>query len=164
MQNKLIRFYKLSNWNIITISSYLLLSIFLLTYGFANKSSLQKIIFFYGFGTQFFIYIFQYKALRNFNYFLIWTAIGVIHLCLFLTIKDLPELSMTNYNAGQGLRNTLITLVLFQFLRFISLRTQNKELVAPAKGSKYDILDERNVTIIDILCFVVFLIVTFFFL
>lgn len=164
MKNKFIRSYQLTKWNIITICCYLLLSIFLLSYGMVNKIYLKKILFFYGFGTQFFIYGFQYRALRNFNYFLIWTVIGIIHFCIFLSIKDSVELAFVNGHASLGLRSTLITLLLFQFLRYLSLKIQGKELVVPAKNGKTDLLDERKITVADTIFFFIFIGVTMFFL
>lgn len=164
MENKLIRCYKLSKWNIITICFYVLLSFFLWSYCSVNETNTRKILFYYGFGTQFFIYCFQYRALRNFNYFLIWIVIAIIHFCVYLAIKDFSELAFANGNAALGLRNTIITLLLFQFLRLMSLKIQDKELVVPSKGSRTDLLDERKITIVDITCFFIFAIVTIFFL
>lgn len=164
MKNKLIRFYKLSKWNIIIICFYVLLSFFLWSYCSENKITTRETLFFYGFGTQFFIYGFQYRALRNFNYFLIWIVIAIIHFCVYLAIKDYPELAFVNYHAALGLRSTIITLLLFQFLRFLSLKIQDKELVAPARNSRTDLLDERRITIVDIICFIIFVVLTMFFL
>ena len=157
MENKLIRCYKLSKWNIITVCFYVLLSFFLWSYYFENKTDQKQILFYYGFGTQFFIYGCQYRALRNFNYFLIWTVIAIIHFCIYLTIKDFSELAFVNGHAALGLRSTIITLLLFQFLRFISLKIQNKELAVPSRNGKTDLLDERKITIVDIICFMVFI-------
>lgn len=164
MENKLIRCYKLNKWNIITVSSYVVLSIFLLTYSIENKYDHRGLLFFYGFGTQFFIYGFQYRALRNFNYFLIWVLIAIIHFYIFLVLKNFPELELVESHAAAGLRSTIFSLLLFQFLRFISLKIQHKELVVPAKNSRYDILDERKVTIVDGICFLVFIAATVFFI
>ncbi|MCM0666219.1 hypothetical protein [Flavobacterium tyrosinilyticum] len=164
MKNKFIRRYQLTKWNIITICSYFLLSIFLLSYGAINKIHLKEILFFYGFGTQFFIYGSQYRALRNFNCFLIWTVIGIIHFCIFLSIKDSVELAFVNGHASLGLRSTLITLLLFQFLRYLSLKIQGKELVVPSKNSRTDLLGERKTTVVDIFLFFIFIGVTMFFL
>ncbi|MBB4803070.1 hypothetical protein HNP37_003145 [Flavobacterium nitrogenifigens] len=163
MKNKFIRRSKLNKWNIITISCYVLLSFFLFSYGALNKSNQKDILLFYGIFTQLFLYSFQYRALRNFNYFLVWTVIGVIHYCFFLFLKDLPSLvfDRNNFRAALILRNTLVTLLLFQFLRFVSLQIQNKELIMPAKNG-IDLYDERKVTILDIICFFVFLGVTVF--
>ncbi|MFH6957459.1 hypothetical protein ACHRV1_08635 [Flavobacterium aquidurense] len=162
MENKLIRCYKLNKWNIITVCIYLLLSIFLWMYCLENKIDQKEILFYYGFGTQFFIYSFQYRELRNFNYFLIWIVIAIIQFCIYLAIKDSPELALVNGNAALGLRSTIITLLLFQFLRFLSLQIQHKELVAPARSSKTDLLDERKITIFDVICFIIFVAVTIF--
>lgn len=163
MENKLIRCYQLSKWNIITVCFYLLLSFFLWSYGVENKNSQKEILFYYGFGTQFFLYSFQYRALRNFNYFLIWIIIAIIHFCIFLAIRDSPELALPNGHAALGLRSTIISLLLFQFLRYISLVIQKKELVMPSKGGRTDLLDERKVTVVDVICFFIFIAVTMYF-
>lgn len=161
MKNKkLIRSYKLSKWNIVTLSVYILLSLILWLYCSNNNNNLKEVLFSYTFGTQFFLYCFQYKALRNFNYFLIWLVIGIIHYCIFLNIREYPILAFVNEHASWGLRNTVISLFLFQFLRFLSLKIQNKELVSPARNSRYDLWDDRRVTIVDIASFLFFVIVT----
>lgn len=162
MENKLVRCYKLSKWNIITICFYILLSFFLWSYCSVNETNTRKILFYYGFGTQFFIYGFQYRALRNFNYFLIWILIAIIHFCVYLAIKDSSELAFVNGNAALGLRSTIITLLLFQFLRVMSLKIQNKELAVPSRNGKTDLLDERQTTIVDVICFIIFLFSTGF--
>jgi hypothetical protein len=56
-------------------------------------------------------------------------------------------------NAGIGLRNTIILLLLFQVLRFLSLKVQQRELVAPSRGSWIDSFDERIVTVVDFALF-----------
>lgn len=165
MENKLIRCYKLSKWNIVTVSFYILLSFFLWFYRFENKFNPKETLFFYGFGTQFFIYGFQYRALRNFNYFLIWIVIAIFHFCIFLAIKDLPELAWKDgRSVAIVLRNTIMSLLLFQSLRYISLKLQDKELVVPSKNSTIDALDGRKVTTIDTICFIIYVIVTLFFI
>ncbi|MHC0440838.1 hypothetical protein [Flavobacterium sp. 3-210] len=162
MENKFIRYDKLSKWNIITVSSYLLVSFFLLPYCLLKKNNHTDLLFFYGMGTQLFIYFFQYRALRNFNYFLIWILIGIIHFFIFIGIKDDPQFALAHGNAVLGLRNTIISLALFQFLRFMSLIIQDKEFVVPSKGSSYDLFFERKLTIIDVICFIIFMGVTIF--
>jgi hypothetical protein len=59
---------------------------------------------------------------------------------------------MLNGNASQGLRNTVVMLVLFQVLRFVSLKIQNLELV-PADRSGFNDLDERIISMADYLLF-----------
>lgn len=164
MENKFINYDKLTKSNIITLSSYLLISFFLLPYCFQNKTNHKDILYLYGLGTQLFLYFFQYKALRNFNYFLIWITIGIIHYFIFLAIKDFSEFKLAHGNAAFGLRNTIFSLLLFQLLRFISLAIQDKELISPGKGNTTDLYDGRKASIIDIICFFIFLGTTIFLL
>ena len=60
-------------------------------------------------------------------------------------------------HSATGLRNTILLLLLFQVLRFISVSTQGQELVCPSKGSRTDLFDERKVTFIDFFLFVVYI-------
>jgi len=161
MENKFIRYEKLNKWNILTLCLYLSLSIFLLIYNLQSNYNHEDLIFFYGFGTQFFLYLFQYRALRNFNYFLIWLGIGFVQFCIFIVLKRTPEFILVHSNTIFGLRSTLITLLLFQLLRFISLKIQGKELIAPPKGTTPDFYDSRKGTTIDFVCFIIFLVAIF---
>lgn len=164
MENNFIRSSPLTKWNIITIVCYVLLSFFLFSYGALNKTSQKDLLFLYGISTQLFLYSFQYRALRNFNYFLVWVVIGVIHLSVFLFLKNLPDqvFERSHLNAAMSLRNTLFSLFFFQFLRFVSLQIQDKELIMPTKNGGTDLYDDRKATIVDVICFFVFLIVIVF--
>ena len=62
---------------------------------------------------------------------------------------------MLNGNASQGLRNTVVMLVLFQVLRFVSLKIQNLELV-PADRSGFNDLDERIISMADYILFFIY--------
>jgi|TARA_B110000977_G_scaffold181676_1_gene242595 hypothetical protein len=62
---------------------------------------------------------------------------------------------MLNGNASQGLKNTVVMLVLFQVLRFVSLKIQNLELV-PADRSGFNDLDERKISMVDYILFFIY--------
>ncbi len=62
-----------------------------------------------------------------------------------------------NLHVVKVLISTLISLLLFQLLRFLSLKIQNKELIMPAKNGGTDLYDDRKGTIFDVICFFVFL-------
>tara|TARA_B110000285_G_scaffold135171_1_gene151466 strand:- start:681 stop:899 length:219 start_codon:yes stop_codon:yes gene_type:complete len=62
---------------------------------------------------------------------------------------------MLNGNASQGLKNTVVMLVLFQVLRFVSLKIQNLELV-PADRSGFNDLDERIISMADYILFFIY--------
>jgi len=68
---------------------------------------------------------------------------------------------MLNGNASQGLRNTVVMLVLFQVLRFVSLKIQNLELV-PADRSGFNDLDERIISMADYILFFIYFRMTAF--
>lgn len=142
-----------------TIVLYLFLSIGLLYYfGNATNNKTQRdILLGYAFGTQFFLYFFNYKSLRNLTVYTFWVAIGIIHLYIYIQLKDNQTLLNVRGHSATGLRNTLILLFLFQVLRFISAKTQGQELVCPSKGSRTDLFDERKVTFVDFILFITYI-------
>jgi hypothetical protein len=74
-------------------------------------------------------------------------------------LKDDQVLANVRGHSATGLRNTIILLVLFQVLRFASIRLQGKELVAPSRG-RTDLFDERPVTFVDFILFVCYIAAT----
>lgn len=75
---------------------------------------------------------------------------------MYSLIKNDYALQMSQGNPSALLRNTLILLILFQLLRFISLKMQHQEFVCPPKGGGEDFFDKRNVTGVDRLVFVIY--------
>jgi hypothetical protein len=160
MERQIFYFIRTNKWDRISIFLYLVLSIGLLFY-FNNHPQdykLQRdILFAYAFGTHFFLYMFNYKSLRNLRVYFIWVGFGLIHLFIYFKLKDFDYLQNVRGHASTGLRNTILLLILYQILRFFSAKTQGQELVAPAKGATTDIFDERRVTIIDFFAFAVYI-------
>ena len=152
-------FDKLKSWDRVTIILYLLLSIALWYYfdNTTNSRSQRSLIFYYALGTQFCLYFFNYKSLRNLTVYIFWTLIGILHLLIYFQLKDNLLLENERGHAAAALRNTLVLLLLFQVLRFISVKTQQKELVCPSRVNKTDLFDERQVTFIDFVLFVIYL-------
>ena len=159
MPQPIFYFDKLKTWDKVTIVLYLILSAGLWYYFHnATNTKIQRdILFGYALGTQFFFYFFNYRSLRNLTVYFFWVAIGIIHLYLYFQLKDNHALLNVRGHSAIGLRNTLVLLLLFQVLRFISARTQGQELVFPSKGSSSDLFDERRTTIIDVILFLVYL-------
>jgi len=164
MTQQIFYFDKLTSWDKITITGYLILT-GILTYFFLrinNDSSNRALLLFYTLGTQLLLYLLNYVSLRNLSAFLIWVMFSFGHLCLYYQLKDNPGLQNFRGHAATGLRNTIICLFLFQLLRLISIRTQRKELVAPNKGGRTDIYDGRKITIVDYVLFIVYLSTTIY--
>lgn len=153
MPQPIFYFDKLTAWDKVTIVLYLLVSLGVLFYFDSSPSvgARHKVLFFYAFGTQIFLYVLNYKSLRNLTVYLFWMGIGMIHLFVYFLLNyDHPYHSFKG-DPTISLRNTYILLLLFQVLRFISAKTQGLELVCPTKASRTDFFDERKVTFIDYL-------------
>lgn len=163
MKKPIFYFERTTNWDRITIFLYLILSIGLSLYYYNRPfdHKLQRdILFSYSIGTHFFLYLINYKSLRNLKVYFIWFVFGFIHLIIYLKLKDIDYLKNLNSHASTGLRNTVPLLILFQILRFFSAKTIGQELVALSPGSTTDLFDERKITVIDSIAFAVYMAVT----
>lgn len=99
-----------------------------------------------------------YKSLRNMSVFAAWNVIGLLHLGMYVYFKNDWSLRLLLEGVIENFKNTNLLLCVFQLLRIISLKVQNKELVgAPIKGSSTDIFDEREVNFLDLLLFLIYL-------
>lgn len=157
MAQPIFYFNKLSSWDKTTIVLYCALTIGLYYFVETTTDNMPRrdVFFLYPFGTQLFLYLFNYKSLRNLTVYFFWIAIGLLHLVFYFLLRnnviyDSPETSL------KGFRNTIILLLLYQVLRFISAKTQGQELVSPSKSGT-DLFDERRVTFIDLVLFAVYI-------
>ena len=159
MPKPIFYFKKMDWWDIGSCLGYLILTltIYKVSIDIHDAALKKSIILFYSMGTHFFIYFFNYKSLRNLWVYFIWIGYGLIHIGLYFLFKDDVMLVMKKEgHASRLFLGTLPLLVLFQFLRFLSAKTQALELVAPSK-SVMDIWEERKVTFMDIVFFIVYL-------
>ena len=101
------------------------------------------------------MYLFNYKSLRKLNVWLIWISLSLLHIILHSKIGNIDKFQYYRGSASQYLNYTWIFLLLFQLLRIVSLRFQKIELVAPNKGA-LDIWDNRKLTLIDTVCFIIY--------
>jgi hypothetical protein len=158
MTRPIFYFEELKSFDKWTIGLYLLLTFGLLYY-FQTTSNIEyrnQIIFGYAFLTQFGLYLFCYKSLRNLTVFLIWIGIGLFHLYIYYNLKDDTSLQMFRGHSSTPLRNTVPLLLLFQVLRFLSAKIQGQELVGPSRGATTDLFDERKVNWLDFVFFAIY--------
>lgn len=106
----------------------------------------QVAVIFYAMLTQLFSYIFLYVSLRNFQVYLIWLLFGIIHFILYLYLEGDAELQMVRGYPSRLLVNTIPLLLLFQFLRYLSMKVQRREFVVPAKGGGPDLIENKKVS------------------
>jgi FtsH-binding integral membrane protein len=157
-QKPFIYYEDLKHWEIVSMIFYAIVTIGVsLTYILANSEAKQLTIIMYIVLTQLLLYFFLYTSLRNFRSYLIWCGFGLIHVVLYLIFKDNPELQMKKGNPSTGLVNTIVLLLLFQLLRYISRKIQHREFVAPAKGGGPDLFENKKVTFTDFVIFVIYM-------
>jgi hypothetical protein len=149
MPDPIFYFEKLKTWDKVTIGLYLTVSVGVVFYAYGEgPSGREWLLWFYPFLTHLFLYFFNYRSLRNLTVYFIWCAIGLVHLIIYLYPGDPVQKQPITEFAAKGLRNTILLLLLFQVIRFISIKTQGRELVCP--GNSYtDLFDERKITVID---------------
>jgi hypothetical protein len=135
-----------------SIGLYLLLTIAIF-YVFGPTAEL---VFWYGLITQFGLYAFCYLSLRNLTVFLIWLAIGLFHLYMYIRLNDL-SFEMDWEHGATPLRYTAVLLGLFQVLRLVSIKLQRQDLVMPSKVGGLDLYDEREGNWMDVALFLIYI-------
>ncbi len=163
MRRNIYYFEPLKKYDILSISIYLAISVFVLCfYNFTNSIEARKAILFgYTFSTSMFLYLFNYASLRNLSSYFIWLSISIVHFVFYFNLKDDSSLQNINGHASTGLRNIAILLVFYQILRFVNIKVQNQEFVAPSRGSRTDIIEGRRINMIDYISFVLYMILLF---
>lgn len=160
MWDKILTFQKLKTWDKASLIIYFIFSlviavIFLLVNNLKDKATT---IFIYTASTQFFLYYFNYRSLRNFKVYLIWMGISLLHLLLYFILIESQYFKLINSQLFVGLRNTVFILLLFQVLQIIAILFIGKPLVVPGKGRRMDSFGERKAHNIEYLFAVVFII------
>lgn len=152
----------LDRWDKSTIAVYTVLTICVCYLLYIHPPyDIKTLISFYGFATPLFLYLFNYRSLRNLYVFMFWCGVCILHLYLYFQFKDDDLFNYGRSTALLPLRNTLILLVLFQLLRWLSRTITGLELVGLSK-SRTDVWNERKPNTIDVLCFIAFFAVTLF--
>lgn len=136
---------------------YLLLTVVVvMSYDRIQVSYAHMMILTYALMLQMFAYFFLYGNLRNFKCYLVWFGFSIIHLAMYFVMRDDRRLQSESGNPAALLRNTLILLLFFQLLRYISLKVQHLELVMPSKVGNIDDFDHRKITLTDRILFLAY--------
>lgn len=148
----------LKPWEIFYILLYAIITVgVILTLVFAKSETKQFIIIMYITLSQLGMYFGLYTSLRNFKAYLFWLGFGVIHLILFLCFRSDPTIEMYRGNPTVGLINTIVLLLLFQFLRYLSLKIQHREFIVPAKGGGPDLFENKKATFADFIILIIYI-------
>lgn len=152
---------KIKVWEIGIMIFYVLLSVELFFFlRFAEGETQNHCLYMYTFFTQLFLYSLFYRAMRNLKVYIFCFTIGILHLFLYYLLKENATLIGLKNNVVISLRNTIILLILFQILRFVSLKTQKQELVGVGRNNK-DVHSTREITRIDIILEVTYIATAF---
>ncbi|MFP5437552.1 MAG: hypothetical protein ACLGH8_07210 [Bacteroidia bacterium] len=154
------RAYHLSIWNILTIIVYTVISVGLLYYYVYEAYPENKYLLVYVIGTQLFFFLAQYRAIRNLYMYLFWLLVGIAHAITAYFIKDISLFQFPAGHLSVTMANTLIVVLLMQVLRYISVKLQSKEFVAPNRSGT-DLFNERKPTWVDFLCTAIYFTVLF---
>lgn len=146
--------YPLTIWNKLTIISYILLSVRLWFYYHYETYPSPAYLFCYIIGTQLVLMGFQYRAIRNLYMYLFWLVAGVGQATAAYAIKDVPLFQFAAGHVSVTMANTLVLVLLLQFLRYISLKLQKREFITPT-----DIYNERKARRVDYVCAFVYMVV-----
>lgn len=148
----------LKPWEIFSMLLYAIATIgIILVLVFSKPEAKQITMIMYIVLSQLGIYLGLYKSLRNFTAYSLWFGFGIVHLILFLCFRGNPAIEMYRGNPTVGLLNTIVFLVLFQLLRYLSLKFQHREFVAPARSGGPDLFDNKKVTFADFVIFVIYM-------
>lgn len=141
-------FEPLGEWEKLSVWVYFVLTILLcIVYKFGDADIRRDFLVGYVMLPQILFCLVLYRALRNARYYLIWVFFGATHLVLFFIFRwHAPQ------DAAGPLLNTLILLLIFQLLRWISFKTEGREFVPPSRTGK-DLFEEREAGGMDHLIF-----------
>jgi hypothetical protein len=152
-----IYFDRLTDWDIVVIVSYFILTIFVIFNCILWGVYAADILFFYALLPHLAGYFFLYKVLRNFTMYLVCFGFAVLHILLYFLFKSKSNFEMVKLNPLPGLINSIILLIVFQILRYLSLKMQKREFVVPSRGGGKDLFDNMEPSAIDYALFVIYL-------
>lgn len=162
IQKRFVHYEALKYWEQVIVAIYGLLTFVIILSPFILRSEArQNLIIAYAILPQLSFYGFLYVSLRNFRSYLIWLCFAIVHFIVFLWFKHDAELDMGMANPAYTLANTLPLLLLFQLLRYFSRRVQHREFVSPAKGGGTDLIEGKEVTGVDYLIFIIYMVTWF---
>lgn len=152
-------FAKLNRWDLISIAVYSLLTAglwyyFVITPEYSHR---RVVLYVYAIWTQLVLFALNYKSLRNLAVYLIWIAFACLHLFGYFQLRGNAMLQSFGFHASTGLRNTILLLLLFQVLRYLSLRIQGRELICPSTKGRPDPFDGRTPGFTDFILMAVYI-------
>lgn len=94
-----------------------------------------------------------FRNLRNFNFYVIWVFIGIAQLVVYPELIRMSEFEFFRGSAFSGLRALLPTVLMFQLLRIVFIKTHNMEMIISIRQyrmSRWEEEENRNMTWLEV--------------
>ena len=94
-----------------------------------------------------------FRNLRNFNFYIIWVLIGIAQLIVYPELIGMSEFEFFRGSAFSGLRALLPTVLMFQLLRIVFIKTHNMEMIISIRQyrmSRWEEEENRNMTWLEV--------------
>src|SRR5690625_7086296 len=163
MKIDIIRFKKLGTWDITSLTVYFLFSMSILFVGVNDYQYAECFISIYAFSTPLFLYLINYKSLRNFIVYGISLIFSLFHIWLYFIIQNGLYFDISTEYGVDGLLYIFPFLFFFNLARIIHLIIKNTELVALSWEGSLAIFTNRKINFL-IYCFFFFFFVCWFFI
>ncbi len=85
-----------------------------------------------------------FRKLRNFNFYIIWVIIGIAQILVYPEVNDLNEFQFYRGSSFSALISLLPTLIIFQILRIIFIRTHNMEMIISIRYYRMTMWEEEE--------------------
>lgn len=132
------------------IGLYAILSlIVLLVIVFGEPEMKLKAVLLYVMPVQISIYLLLYVSLRNFKTYIIWFSFALFHIALFFIVSNILTAPSRN-SIPFTCFNTVLLLIVYQLLRYVSLKFQRREFLTISRDGK-DLILNKPISALDYL-------------
>lgn len=157
-----IYFDKLKLWDVIIITIYLIFSIYaFFIYQRGSDEAVTIVVSTHVVISQIGSFMFLYKLLRNFTFYLIWFGFAILHALMYFLIVGHRQFEMESAKHYSILLNTIVLLLVFQAFRYFSLKTQKREFRVPVSRFEHDLPNDLKTSDTDAILVLTYLISAF---
>ncbi|MBS1519609.1 MAG: hypothetical protein JST50_01330 [Bacteroidetes bacterium] len=153
---------RLKLWDIIIITIYLIFSISVfIIYRYGSNEFVLSVALAHIVCSQIFSFIFLYRLLRNFSFYLIWFGFAILHAVMYFLLIGNRQFEAEDVKPFPVFLNTIVLLLIFQVLRYFSLKIQKREFEFPASRAPYKMPGEIESSAIDGLVLIIYFVSLF---
>lgn len=153
---KIIKRSPLSKTEILAVTAHVVWSFFmwlLYNQNIIKIQTLKDIVNMYLFVMPMLLVGLFFRNLRNFNFYFIWLIIGIIQVLWYPKLVGISDFQFVNGSAFSGLISLLPTIIMYQLLRVIFIKTHNMEMIISIRQhrmSRWEEEENRNMTWLEV--------------